>query len=126
MEWTGATSRFRRRLFTSTKSIARYAMVVQQRLRDPEPVTELELNAIAHLLSAQLVTAAIPIWRARPMSRVDQKLSSAELRTVTDYIEAHLDSALRLSETGGCHRDESIPVCAGPFRLRRETARTST
>jgi len=34
----------------------------------------------------------------RPMSRVDQKLSSAELRTVTDYIEAHLDSALRLSE----------------------------
>ena len=32
------------------------------------------------------------------MSRVDQKLSSAELRTVTDYIEAHLDSALRLSE----------------------------
>src|SRR6267378_1354435 len=83
--------------FHIDESIARYAMVFQQRLRDPEPVTELELNAIAHLLSAHLLRRYSNLAR-RPMSRVDQKLSSAELRTVTDYIEAHLDSALRLSE----------------------------
>jgi AraC family transcriptional regulator len=83
--------------FHIDESIARYAMVFQQRLHDPEPVTELELNAIAHLLSAHLLRRYSNL-ACRPMSRVDQKLSSAELRTVTDYIEAHLDSALRLSE----------------------------
>jgi AraC family transcriptional regulator len=83
--------------FHFDESIARYAMIFRDRLRDPEPVTELELNAIAHLLGAHLLRRYSNL-AYRPPSRIDRKLSPAELRAVTDYIVAHLDSALRLSE----------------------------
>ncbi len=83
--------------FHIDESLARYAMIFRDRLHDPEPVTELELNAIAHLLGAHLLRRYSNLAN-RPVSRIDRKLSSAELRRVTDYIVAHLDSALRLSE----------------------------
>jgi AraC family transcriptional regulator len=83
--------------FHIDESLARYAMIFRERLHDPEPVTELELNAVAHLLGAHLLRRYSNLAR-RPPSRIDRKLSTAELRTVTDYILAHLDSALRLLE----------------------------
>ena len=95
----GSEVKIQEAAFHMDESIARYAMIFRERLHDPEPVTEVELNAAAHLLSAHLLRRYSNL-ACRPVSRVDQKLSSAELRTVTDYIVAHLDSTLRLSELG--------------------------
>ena len=83
--------------FHMDESLARYAMIFRDRLHDPEPVTELELNAVANLLGAHLLRRYSNL-ACRPLSRVDRTLSTSELRAVTDYMLAHLDSALRLSE----------------------------
>jgi AraC family transcriptional regulator len=93
----GGTVEIQEAAFHIDETIGRYAMVFRDRLCDPEPVTELELNAVAHLLGAHLLRRYSNL-ASRPVSRMDQKLSAAELSTVTDYIVAHLDSALRLSE----------------------------
>jgi AraC family transcriptional regulator len=85
--------------FHIDETIGRYAMVFRERLHDPEPVTELELNAAAHLLGAHLLRRYSNL-ACRALPRVDHKLSlsTAQVRRITDYIVAHLDSGLRLSE----------------------------
>jgi AraC family transcriptional regulator len=83
--------------FHLDETIARYAMIFRERLYDPEPMAELELGSAAHLLAAHLLRRYSNLAR-RPVSHLHQKLSPAELRKVTDYMLAHLDSTLKLSE----------------------------
>lgn len=83
--------------FHLDENIARYAMAFRERLLDPEPPLELELNAMANLLAAHLLRRYSNLAR-RPAARMDQKLSSAELRSVIDFMLAHLDFALKLSD----------------------------
>ena len=83
--------------FHVDESLARYAMTFRQRMADPEPVTELELNAMANLLGAHLLRRYSNL-ASRPQARPDRKLSGGELSRVTEYIVAHLDSTLRLTE----------------------------
>jgi AraC family transcriptional regulator len=83
--------------FHLDENIARYAMAFRERLLDPEPPLELELNAMANLLAAHLLRRYSNLGR-RPAARMDQKLSSTELRSVIDFMLAHLDFALKLSD----------------------------
>jgi AraC family transcriptional regulator len=83
--------------FHVDESLARYAMTFRQRMADPEPITELELNAVANLLGAHLLRRYSSL-ASRPVGRQDRRLSADELSRVTEYIVAHLDSTLRLAE----------------------------
>jgi AraC family transcriptional regulator len=77
--------------------LARYAMAARERLRDPEAVTGVELEAVANLLAAHLLRRYSSL-SCRAAARADGRLSPDGLRTVTEYILAHLDSALTLRE----------------------------
>lgn len=83
--------------FHQDESIARQAMAFRERLLDPEPPLELELNAMANLLGVHLLRRYSNLAR-RQEARMDQKLSAGQLRRVTDFMSAHLDSALKLSD----------------------------
>jgi AraC family transcriptional regulator len=83
--------------FHLDESIARYAMAFRERLLDPDPPLELELNAMANLLGVHLLRRYSNLAR-RAEARMDQKLSPVELRSVIDFMLSHLDSALKLSD----------------------------
>jgi AraC family transcriptional regulator len=83
--------------FHLDENIARYAMAFRERLLEPDPPWELELNAMANLLGVHLLRHYSNFAR-RPEARVDQKLSAGQLRSVIDFMLAHLDSALKLSD----------------------------
>ena len=83
--------------FHLDESIARYAMAFRERLLDAEPPLELELNAMANLLGVHLLRRYSNLAR-RAETRTDQKLSAGELGSVIDFMLAHLDSGLKLSD----------------------------
>ena len=81
--------------------IARFAMTFRERLLDPEPLTELELNAAAQLLGAHLLRRYSNLAR-RPVPFADQKNSAAlspmQVRRVREYIRANLGSDIGLTD----------------------------
>ena len=97
--------------FHVDESLARYAMAFRQRMSEPEPITELELNAVANLLGTHLLRRYSNL-ASRPVPRLERKLSGAEVNRVTEYVVAHLDSALRLAELAAV-------VGMNPYRFAR-------
>ena len=83
--------------FHFDEGLARYAMATRERLRDPEPLAAVELDAVANLLTAHVLRRYSSL-SCRAASRVDSRLSPAGLEAVTEYILVHLDSALTLRE----------------------------
>ena len=83
--------------FHFDEALARYAMAARERLRDPEPVAGVELEAVANLLAAHVLRRYSNL-SCRAALRVDCPLSPAGLDAVTEHILAHLDSALTLRE----------------------------
>jgi AraC family transcriptional regulator len=80
--------------------IARLAMTFRERLLDPQPLTELELNAAAQLLGAHLLRRYSSL-AGRPVPSADQKISAAlsptQLQRVREYIRANLGCDIGLA-----------------------------
>ena len=81
--------------------IARFAMTFRERLLDPQPLTELELNAGAQLLGAHLLRRYSSL-AGRPVPSADQKISATlsptQLQRVREYIRANLGCDIGLAE----------------------------
>ena len=81
--------------------IARFAMTIRERLLDPQPLTELELNAAAQLLGAHLLRRYSNLAR-RPVPFADQKNSAAlsprQVQRVREYIRANLGCDIGLTD----------------------------
>src|SRR6266700_3653195 len=61
--------------FHLDETIARHAMIFRERLLEPDPLTELELNAGAQLLGAHLLRRYSNLAR-RPAPQADRRFSS--------------------------------------------------
>ena len=87
--------------FHDDPTIERYAMVFRDRLLDPDPMIELELNAAAQLLGAHLLRKYSNL-AGRSMSPANQKgsapLSPMQIRRVRDYVQANLARDMGLAE----------------------------
>jgi AraC family transcriptional regulator len=87
--------------FHDDPTIERYAMVFRDRLLDPDPMIELELNAAAQLLGAHLLRKYSNL-AGRSMSPANQKgaapLSAMQIRRVRDYVQANLARDMGLAE----------------------------
>lgn len=97
--------------FHADEAMARFAVTMHGRLRDPEPMAAAELNAIANLVGAHLLRRYSNLASRAPAGR-DRKLSDAQLHAVSEYVRAHLDAPLRLS-------DMAAVAGMGQFRFAR-------
>jgi AraC family transcriptional regulator len=87
--------------FHDDRTVERYAMVFRDRLLDPDPMTELELNAAAHLLGAHLLRKYSSLaGRSMPYTSQQRSapLSPMQMRRVRDYIKANLARDMGLAE----------------------------
>jgi AraC family transcriptional regulator len=82
-------------------TIAKWAMMLRDRLEEPDPMTELELNAIAQLLGLHLLRRYSNL-ADRQIPYAGRKnaagLSPMQIQRVRDYIKANLARDLALAE----------------------------
>jgi AraC family transcriptional regulator len=87
--------------FHEDRTIEHHALMFRDRLLDPDPMTELELNAAAQLLGAHLLRKYSNL-AGRSMPHVHQKNSAAlspmQIRRVRDYVLANLSRDMGLAE----------------------------
>jgi AraC family transcriptional regulator len=87
--------------FHDDRTVERYAMVFRDRLLDPDPMTELELNAAAQLLGAHLLKKYSNLAGRSIPSAIQNgsaPLSPMQIRRVRDYIRANLARDMGLAE----------------------------
>ena len=87
--------------FHVDQTLARHALNFRDRLLEPGPMTELELNAGAQLLGVHLLRRYSSLAR-RPVPHADDKgsaaLSPTQVRRVREYIRANLGRDIALAE----------------------------
>jgi AraC family transcriptional regulator len=97
----GARLQMREAGFHHDPTIALWASMFRDRLSEPDPMTEMELNAAAQLLGVHLVRHYTNLAdRLLPdaESRARSALSPSQLQRVRDYVRANLSRELGLAE----------------------------
>lgn len=76
------------------------AWAIKAELEDETPSDPLFLDHLAHALAVRLVAVALPSSGAALERHGQEKLPERQLRTLTDFIESHLDQKLHLVDLG--------------------------
>jgi AraC family transcriptional regulator len=87
--------------FHRDPTIGRFAMMCLDRMREADPMTELELNAVAHLLGLHLLRRYSNL-AGRAMPDAGQKsaagLSPKQIQRVREYVHANLSRDMALAD----------------------------